>query len=378
MRSPCAQPASGAAPEHLRAWSPPRGALLLAAWLGACASGGAGAEKAGADDEDAGSEGGGGGGNGGGGGDGEAEDTGPIDLTVEVPEPPPGGYSFVSPIIEVGPYQEVQYCYYGTYFGPDLGVTSMVGQTSAGITHHTAVMGVYDTTFPDGTLRVCDDQGEGLMPIYGPLFDPIGIDVEGGEPMPIDPFDGLDWLSPPPGVAMPLRTGQRWALDLHYINTSDRPALVNTAFEVQGVDPSEVESWAGTALFDSAPLDLPPGDSSITFDCRFETEWDILTMMAHMHYFGRAFKSDLIRVDGRVETLFEVEEWTPAHKEYPKISAFDIGEAHVTPGDILRTTCSWSNPTDEVLPDPVEMCSMNMVTTPNERPVVCIAGVYRD
>lgn len=308
----------------------------------------------------------------------EAEDTGPIDLRVEVSPPPEGGAQFASPVIEVPPYTEVQLCYYGTYSGPSMGVTYLRAQTSPGITHHTAVMGVYDDDQPDGALIECGEQGTNGMPVYSSLFDPIGLETEGGQPFEIDAYNGLDWIDAPPGVAEPLYSGQRWVLDLHYINTEDRPALVNTAFQVAGVPPEEVLYWASPVMFDSGPFDLPPGDSSITFECAFPDEQMVLTLFAHMHYFGRSFSVDWLREDGSVERIYDIPEWGPNFKEYPKFQSYPPGALQVAPGDRFRTTCAWSNGTGEVQPDPAEMCSLNLVSYPLNRPLTCIDGVYVD
>ena len=308
----------------------------------------------------------------------EANDTGPLDLTVDVYAPPEGGAQMASPVVEVAPYAEVQLCYYGTYTGPSMGVTYLRAQTSPGITHHTAVMGVYDDDYPDGTLIDCSDQGLDGMPIYSSLFDPIGLETEGGEPFEIDPYNGLDWIDAPPGVAEPIYEGQRWALDLHYINTSDRPALVNTAFQVAGVPPEEVLYWASPVLFDAGPIDLPTGESSITFDCAFPDEQMVLTVFAHMHYFGRAFSVDWVHADGSIDRIYDIPEWGPAFKDYPRIQSYPPGALQVMPGDTLRTTCAWTNNTGEVQPDPAEMCSLNLVSYPLNRPLTCIDGVYID
>ncbi len=306
----------------------------------------------------------------------EREVGGTRDLTVEIPELGEDSYEFASPDIEVDPYTEVNLCSFGTYDGPETGVVSLVGFSEPSITHHAGVMGVYDNQFPDEEVVDCMDQGEGGMGTYFPLFFPVGIEMVGGEPFGVDPFGGLDWMDPPEGLAFRMTTGQRWTLDLHYINPEETPAITNTAFQAALVPVEEVEGWMGPVMFDASRIDLPPGDSEITFSCPWESEYDVLSIMAHMHYFGRSFEVEVIRADGHTETIFEIPEWNPLYKDYPRIQPYELGELHVEPGDAFRTTCRWTNDTGKTQPDPAEMCSLEMVVTPLDKPMLCLNGRY--
>jgi hypothetical protein len=221
-------------------------------------------------------------------------------------------------------------------------------------------------------------QGEGGMDIFGPLFFPVGVEAEGGEPFPIDPYNGMDWMSLPPGLAFRMIPGQRWTLDLHYINVQDRQATVKSGFNARLVDPGDVQAWVAPAMFDAGRINLPPGDSEVSFDCAFEAEYDVLSIMAHMHYYGRSFTVELVHASGEVETVFEIPEWTPNYKEWPRIQPFELGSLHVLPGDAFRTTCAWTNETGVMQPDPAEMCTLELVLTPLDRPLVCIDGQYID
>jgi hypothetical protein len=278
----------------------------------------------------------------------------------------------------VAPYTEVNLCSFGTYTGAEVGVVSLVGFSDPTITHHAGVMGVYDDDYADGAVADCMGQGEGDMGTYGPLFFPVGIDMEGGAPFPSDPYNGLDWMAPPEGLAFRLAPGQRWTLDLHYINTQDQAAVVNTGFNAQLVDPGEVDGWMSAVMFDVGRIDLPPGDSEQSFTCPWKDTYEVLSFMPHMHYFGRSFKVELIRANGEVSTVFEVDDWTPEHKDWPPIQSVPRGSLRVERGDAFRTTCAWTNETGEVQPDPAEMCTLQLVVTPSDTPLVCIAGQYVD
>ena len=302
-----------------------------------------------------------------------AEDTGgPINLTVEIPPVGDGQLQFVSPEIVIPPYTEVLLCYFGTYDGPDIGVTGMTTRSHEDVTHHSGVMGVYDDQFADGELVDCIGQGLEGMNIYTPLFFPVGIDWEGGDPIPAD----ANYLNLPPGSGFRINQGQRWTLDLHYINASDQPAVTNTVFTADVLPADDIESWIGAVMFDSGPFDLEPGDSEIVFDCTWQEEFDVVTLMAHMHAYGSAFKAELVRPGEAPVTIFEIPEWTPALKDYPPVQSLEPGELHVQPGDVFRTTCSWTNLTGEVQPYPAEMCSLEMAAMPLEQPLMCVDNEY--
>jgi hypothetical protein len=303
----------------------------------------------------------------------EEEDTGgPIDLTVEIPSVGEHQLQFASPEMVIPPYTETVLCFYGTYEGADIGVTGMTTRSHEEVTHHSGIMGVYDEQFADGELVDCSGQGLEGMGIYPPLFFPVGIDWEGGDPIPAD----VNFLNLPAGAGFRINTGQRWALDLHYINYNDRPVVTNTVFTADVLPADQIDKWIGAVMFDSGPFDLQPGDTEAIFDCTWEAEYDVVTLMAHMHTYGSSFKAELVRPGEEPFTIFDIPEWSPNLKDYPPVESLEEGDLHVNPGDIFRTTCTWSNQTGEVQPYPAEMCSLEMAVMPLEQPLMCVDGTY--
>ena len=89
--------------------------------------------------------------------------------------------------------------------------------------------------------------------------------------------------------------------------------------------------------------------------------------MGHMHDFGSYYGVDWNKSDGTDELVYSVEEWTVDQVEdYPKITYYEPGDIVVQPGDEFTTHCEWYNPTDEVLPNPAEMCTTVIVAYPME------------
>ena len=221
-------------------------------------------------------------------------------------------------------------------------------------------------------------QGIGNMPVYSPLFEAVGIEMSGGVPPATDPFGGLNWIDVPEGIAFPLQRGQRWVLDLHYINPSDKPMLVNTGFNVGTIPENEVTAWASTLQFDAGAIDLPPGDSEVSFRCPWEEDLTVLSIMGHMHEFGTYYRVDWNKENGDVEQVYEVPEWTTEHKEWPQLTYHAPGTMEVKAGEEFTTVCKWNNPTDAVLPYPAEMCTTLVVVYPLTKPLTCVLGTYED
>lgn len=299
-----------------------------------------------------------------------------LDYRVDVPEPPEGGFQMASPIIELPPYTEAQLCHYGTYEGPDVGVVYMAQYTDDQLTHHTGPQAVFDQQYEDGELVDCKSQGSGDMPVYPSLFGLVGMDLEGGGPPLEGTGNGFNAIDLPEGIAFPLSSGQRYAMDLHWINFNPDPARTNSAVNLGLVPADEVEAWAAVALFDAGPVDVPPGEYEYTFDCEFQEDYDVLSILGHMHAWGSEYTVEHIKPDGTSRVVYYEPDWQPIYATWPDLSYYPPGELSVERGDIFRTTCKWNNTSSETLTNFKEMCGSDMVMSPMEEPIVCISGEY--
>ena len=312
-----------------------------------------------------------------------AEDTAAVeyaflDWTVDAPAPAESGFQFRSPVVELPAFVEAQLCHFGTYEGPDVGVTYMAQYTDPRITHHAGPMGVYDDQYPDGQTVDCLQQGWDDMPVYAAMFGLVGTEMEGGEPPTEDISGGFNVVNLPPGVAFYLESGQRYTLDLHYLNYKDQPVRTNTVYNFDAVPVDEVEAFAGAVMFDAGPVYVPPGEYVQSFDCEWEDTYNVLSVMGHMHSYGARYLVEHIKADGTSTIIYDDDDWTAAHAEWPDLYAFEPGELVVEPGDVFRTTCHWDNPTDQDLVPFTEMCTTDMVVYPLEKPLTCIDGIYYD
>ena len=120
-----------------------------------------------------------------------------LDLRPEFTPAPGDGIEIRAPAVEIEPYSQGFWCYWGTYTGPTTGVTHFEPFQSDGYDHHNLLRAVTGIREDDGVMDVCPPAGE--IGHYGPMYWPTGV-----EPGP----ETRNWLDLPEGVAMQLRQNQ--------------------------------------------------------------------------------------------------------------------------------------------------------------------------
>lgn len=290
-------------------------------------------------------------------------ESGPVDATVEVPEAEDGRVIWEIPAFEIPPAQEIFMCFYGTWDGPTVGVNSLRVTHPELHHHHSLLKEATENDPPDGTLLDCTAASE-QWPPRATLFEQVGASPEPGE-----------WVRLPDGVAFRLEEGQRWQADLHYVNTSTEPVLVNNVFDLGLVPIDEVEHIAGTFNMDVGDLQLPPDqETSLSFACEMPVEINVLSIGAHMHSLGQRFVVQHWRDGDDLGAVLDVTEWEPDFRFVPPGREFAPGELTLLPGDLLQPTCTWFNPFDEVVAFPEEMCTTFGVGYPIENSFHCDGG----
>jgi hypothetical protein len=303
----------------------------------------------------------------------EVADTGVLDLRQDYPKAEGKSVQIRSPDLLVPAYSEKLFCYYGTWNGGDQAVNLLRTYQAAPYSHHNQLKLVEeDEAPPDGTLAECDME-EAMT--YRPFIDGVPpMDIEGGHPSLPDEVTNM--LRLPEGYAVKLEAGRHWVLDTHYVNTTGRDILVNSAVNIGFAEMDEVEKWVGVMQLDAGGLAIPPGDYSRSFDCSWPTELEVLVLSSHMHERGTAYAVD--RVSGEeVQRVHEVPGWSDAYRAYAKMDVFEPGELVLAPHDALRTTCSWHNETEETLGFPEEMCTTLAMVAPLDQPHLCDSGAWR-
>ena len=80
------------------------------------------------------------------------------DLTREYRDPPEGGQQWLMPDMEIEPYTEAIWCYYGTYTGETVGVDFLQPFVSS-YNHHAFIQATDNDDAEDGSLTSCTSAG---------------------------------------------------------------------------------------------------------------------------------------------------------------------------------------------------------------------------
>ncbi|MEE2829826.1 MAG: hypothetical protein VX498_11615 [Myxococcota bacterium] len=273
-------------------------------------------------------------------------------------------YQILVPTMVVEPWQEIFYCYYGTYEGPDVGVVGLRPEISGGLLHHSLLKRVDDNEFEDGALFDCSSE-EFQFPPKPTLFEYVGPPGD----------DPRQWIHLPDGIGFKLEQGQRWLAEAHYVNPSDERYCFNTAFDMETIPAEEVVGYAGTYNLDAGGFELPPGEtSSESFGCAWPNDLEILSLGGHMHGYGASYTVDWHNEAGEVERVYNIPDWLPSYRYESPITNWSVGEVSVSAGDVFETTCTWFNDSDHPLSFPDEMCTTFGVAYPLETSFHCDAG----
>lgn len=263
----------------------------------------------------------------------------------------------------IQPGQDVMICSFGTYTGPDAGMHEIhTYQGAHG--HHFVLMGTTTPTIdaPDGTVVDCTTtEGSGVdMTSLEPLGLPNVAEVDGAEigvKMPL-----------PEGMAVELESGQRYVLQSHYLNTSADPIRVQDKVVITTLPTEDVETWAAPLIFNRDDFSVPPGGTATTsFECTAEADWNVLYMIGHMHEWGTSFSVEEIDAG----PVYDVPSWDPVFRDSPMVQDYTASPMQMEEGSTWRTTCAWSNDTDEALVFPHEMCVAVTFVYPQKTTVIC-------
>ena len=254
--------------------------------------------------------------------------------------------------VVIEPYADKMWCLGGTYTGPDVGLYRM--KTYQGnFGHHFQIMGLTAgaDVYPDGELLDCSSTGALPMADLDPLMLPTETNTS----------EAATLL--PEGMAYKLRSGQRYVLQSHYLNTTDTPIRVQDIVVNATIPVEDVEVWTAPLVANGENFLVPPGEeASYDFSCTYEQDYSFVYVLGHMHEWGKALSID-ISVDGEQQTIHDVPVWDPSFRDSAPVTHFDQAEPFtLKAGTTLTTHCSWYNDTAEALAFPHEMCvSVGMV-----------------
>ena len=243
------------------------------------------------------------------------------DLRAPVPAADPSFVDLVTPDFTIEPGTEVIGCFYldNTHgrFGTDRIETVHQGHHIA-FRHATAHR-------PDGTFEDCTGDQEALS--LGDLFLGGALPVEG-------------WATAIPADA-------QLVVETHYQNATDRPLLARDVIRVHRIADDEVTRWVAPMHLKTYDLTVPPGASSLAFDCTVPRALSLFQFWGHQHENGRRVR---VLLDGA--PLYDVT-WGVD----PLVAGDLAAPIALAAGSRLRVTCDWDNTTGRALGFPDEMCA---------------------
>ena len=310
--------------------------------------------------------------------DGKPEDTGTaVDLRVDPADLPAltaDQMLWLGPETVIPAYTDTMICVFGTYTGPDIGMHSIETWQGAG-GHHMVLMGTTlgADVFADGDVADCTSNGTVAMQD----MDPLILNTSGNT-------NDLE-LPLPDGMAAKLRSGQRYVLQSHYLNTTDQPLLVRDVGVSDTIPEEDVAIWTAPLVYNYSDMEIPAGGAmEISFDCSFSDDFYYLYLQGHMHEWGTRIRIDQVDAgqgdsgsgDEVLTNHYDIDPWMPEMRDLPPTNIYEKDSFLVPAGTMMRTTCAWQNDTEEALLFPHEMCDGVAMVYPSEVPRIC-NGVAR-
>lgn len=256
------------------------------------------------------------------------------DVRVEVPAADPAFADFVTPEQVIQPGEEKMWCSRIDYHGDDSAYT-YVDSIQGKFGHHVILLAARaDDPSVEGDVYDCTEMTN---------FEPFAI-----------PINNI-----PAGYGSYLPKGKRLIVQMHYVNTGEKPIRVRDVIRLTKKPVGEVTTWAAPYATNNSGFSLPPRaqGQKLSFDCTLPVDAELLALGGHMHENGASFKLEIGPSVDQLTELYSVAAWRAEYRDSPPISLFTSAPKQLAAGTVIRTTCEWNNATDSVLQFPKEMCA---------------------
>jgi hypothetical protein len=188
----------------------------------------------------------------------------------------------------------------------------------------------------------------------------------------------------PEGVAFRLKKGDGIMLNLHYINSGNKPADGEAYIDIKLAETDPNRLIAALFLNLNIQFKLPPAaQTDSTADCVAMSDVKVIMMSNHMHEWGSHATTQLTRGDtGAVEVMRDDPTWDGDMVNNPTFATWSAQDPFVVhAGDTIRTSCSWDNTTSDTLAFPREMCisaGFALASSDSPKAPVCFDGNWID
>ena len=150
--------------------------------------------------------------------------------------------------------------------------------------------------------------------------------------------------------------GSQIVLNHHYINATPEVRDAQSAMNIWRADPNMTYRLSGSLAVVNTALDIPPGPSTMDIHCTMPRDFKAWYLIPHMHAYGTRITITHGTPAGS-ETLFDVQQWSPAYTFHPPELRKDPDAPMVfAQGDTLNVHCEWNNTTANPMTFGLEMC----------------------
>lgn len=175
-----------------------------------------------------------------------------------------------------------------------------------------------------------------------------------------------------PSGGLRISPGERYVIQIHYNNGQHLPNVEDSSGVRLWVGPAEGTEYGMVAI---GPTDfaIPPHQRTpVSSRCTFTSDATAIAGMPHMHLLGSGFRETIARAGGGNESFVELSGWSFGTQ------LFYAMPTALHAGDVMTTTCTFVNDTDEVVISGEnttdEMCFDFLYVTPPPSSRYCDEG----
>jgi hypothetical protein len=153
--------------------------------------------------------------------------------------------------------------------------------------------------------------------------------------------------------------GSLIVMQSHYVNYTDSAIEVADILNIETVDDVAGMTEASYFVVSDNAFTLPPGASSVTYDCTVADDTAILFGFGHMHEQGKRIRLErtAATAGATAELVYAVDDWTAEYRDYAPVNRYDTAAPlQLRAGDRLTLTCDYDNATGGEIDWPSEMC----------------------
>lgn len=247
---------------------------------------------------------------------------------------PAHGVQIETPLFEVAPGTERQWCYWFKLPSDvDLDVTRFEVEYLKG-SHHMNLFQT-DKDFPDG-------DGDCLTGVFSPMGTNGYNLIVGSQD------EKLDWRLPD-GVAFKLKAKRQMMLQTHYVNANTQGTplgkgrvKINLHAEP---DASKIKAHMGTMFANNVNINVPPRETrAFTTSCTLPQDATVVALTGHFHSRGKTFSVN-VAPDGQHATdeIYRSRTW-----DEPPFQVLSPARA-VPANGALQYTCEFTNTTEQTV-----------------------------